>query len=185
MDLRPTRIREMAEAVYDNMVAKGILEDDPETRESIIEEWIQIMLPLWTSRSIPFPDDNWVCTYNEKVVQAFIAKYPRLQELIDLCRDEALRRWPEATFHFKIMSDPEGCHCCREAQSLIMEIWTDLDFYGPNGEEYPENSPYYAADEEWLHWLGDTSFRVLAEDIGNDVVNLFRADLQWKPDSES
>lgn len=195
MDLRPTRCREMAEAIYDNMIARG-LSDDPEVREPIIEEWVALMTPLWTAHSLPFPDGEWVCSHNEDVAEAFLAKYPQIQPLIDVVKAEALRRWPEATFQYEVMSDPEGCHQCREGQSLTLEIQTGLDFYGPNGEEYPKNSPYTAAQDDfdnWAHGWDDEAddgngacvgpYQELRESLG-DVAYLFCYDLKWKPEPE-
>jgi hypothetical protein len=191
MDLRPTRCREMAEAVYDNMIARG-LSDDPEVRGPIIEEWVALMTPLWTAHSLPFPDGEWVCSHNEMVATAFLAKYPQLQPFIDLCKAEALRRWPTATFRYEVMSDPEGCHQCREGQSFTLEIQTDLAFEGPDGEEYPKNSPFSAAQDafdNWAHgWDDDADdgagactgpYHELQVSLG-DVAHLFRYDLQWK-----
>lgn len=200
LDRRPLLARKFAEAIYDNMIARG-LSDDPEVRDPIIEEWVALILEDFTSDSIPFPrDGGWVSCYDQATAQKFIDKYPDLQRLIDLCKAEALRRWPEATFRLEIMSDPEGCHICCEGQHLTLEIQTDLDFYGPNGEEYPINSPYHAANKEWDRWEhgwyddedGDgeppegwdrTPYRLLEAEIG-DVARLFRVDVKWKQESE-
>lgn len=186
MDLRPARCREMAEAVYDDLTARGVPVGD---KEDTIEEWAGLMVPLWTSHSIPH--DGYVCSSDQEAAARFITKYPQLQALIDLCKAEALRRWPEATFSYNLHSDPEDCHCCREGQHLTLTIQTNLDFYGP-GESYPEGSPYSEAQDAWSEWeFGETCddagtpspYLLLVDSLG-EVAYLFRAELQAKHENE-
>jgi hypothetical protein len=178
----------MAEAIYEDLTSRGLAVGE---REDVIEEWVKLMVPLWTSHSIPVPQ-GYVCTDDDDVAAQFIAKYPQLQALIDLCKAEALRRWPGATFQYEVHSDPEGCHCCSEGQHLTLEIQTGLDFYGPDGS-YPEGSPYSAASDAWQDWqygefcddAGTRSpYLLLVERLG-EVAYLFRADLQSKQDDKN
>jgi hypothetical protein len=168
----------MAQAIYDNMISRG-LSDDAEVMNPIIDEWVELMVPLWKSHSID--SGGYVACPDEGAAHEFVAKYPRLQELIDLCKAEALTRWPQATFSLELHSDPEGCHKCCEGQHITLYIHTDLDFDGPDKEL--GGSPYDRAADEWLAWVCDdgSPHHALTRDIG-EVAYLFSSSLKWKED---
>lgn len=195
LDRRPLLARKFAEAILNDArqdgLPRGVL--GPTLRQETLNRWVALILENFTSDSIPFPGNEWVSTCDQPTCEKFLAKYPDLRLLDALCREEALRRWPEATFRYSLHSDPEGCHTCWEGQHLTLEIQTDLEFYGPNGEEYPENSPYNAADQEWQRWMWGWSdddddveevlspYRKVEQEIG-EVARLFRPDIKWKWD---
>jgi hypothetical protein len=188
MDLRPKIVGEIVDAILadldKNPLAGRVSWGSalPEERARLRERWVALGVPHFKAHSIPFPRGQWVSCYDKEVVEAFRAKYPALQRLIDLAQAEALRRWPEATFRFEVHSDPEGCHTCHEGQGLVMHIHTDLDFHGPDGEL--EGSPYDEAHDAWMDWQCDEGpYDDLEREIGEEA-RLFRTDLQWKRETE-
>ena len=185
LDLRPKLAREFAEAIMDDVGREGLPRGPlgPKLRQEILSRWVDLILDRFISHDIPFPGNEWVSTHDQPTCEKFLDKYPDLRRLDALCREEALRRWPEATFSYRLHSDPESGHVTCEGQSIRLEIQTGLDFYGPDGEKYPENSPYSEADAVFMDWLcdDDSPYQKICGEIG-DMHFLFATGLQWKPE---
>jgi hypothetical protein len=162
MDLRPKLAREFAEAIYDNMIVRG-LSDDPEVREPILNEWVGLIMERFVSHDIPFPDEDRVATDDTATIEAYLVKYPGVRRLYDLAREEALRRWPTAELQTSLFSDPESGHVTCEGQTLTLEI-------GISRADYPDGH------DDWLSFLCDdeSPYQKLVQEVG-DAHFLFNA----------
>jgi hypothetical protein len=169
LDLRPKLAREFAQAAF---AAAGITPNS-----AVMDIAVGSILERFVSHSIRLGKLRFVSDDNE-FVQAFLAKYPGLQTLITIAREEAVRRWPQATFQFELLSDPESCHICHEGQGLILTVKTGLAFYTADGEM--DGSEYSLADDAWRAWLwADESPYLRAKKELGEVAQLFRVQLRW------
>lgn len=187
LDLRPKLAREFAEAILDDALQGGLPRGSVgrPLREEILTRWVALIMERFESHDIPFPGDEWVSCHDQPTCEKFLDKYPALRRLDALCREEALRRWPGATFAYRLHSDPESGHITCEGQSIRLEIQTDLEFYDDEGKHGRESeSPYWKADREWMNWMcGEGPYQEIRQEIG-DVAYLFGTDIQWKQDPE-
>jgi hypothetical protein len=179
LDLRPKIAREaVMDICRDLQDRHGLLVPDEQ-----LEQWTQMIVAHMMSHSIEFPKGEYVSTSDPGVVQQFRDKYPALERLISLAREEALRLWPEATFTFEVSSNPETSHICHEGQHLVMEINTHLPFCLEDG------SPFMLAKDNWLDFtckegayqqlvreLGDVSFLLLTDVTFEDEGSLLESD---------
>lgn len=186
MDRRPQLSEQFALLAYQVFEAHDLIDGDS-VDQGRFQEAIAVardtIFNHFTSDSIEFPDGRWVSTDDSQAAQAFLAKYPQLQEFVDLARTEANKRFDNPGFVLEVHSDPEGCHVCREGQHLVLCIQTNLAFYNEDGEM--ENSPYDLADEAWMDWLVSEEspwYKLIQE--SPEVSHLIRTDLQWAEDEE-
>ena len=187
MDLRPKMAREAAgdilrdvEARMENDYFDEEYEDDPDkARQMRLDRYTSIILARLTSHSVDFPKGEHVSTDDPETAEKFLVKYPGLRRLIDICKAEALVRWPEATFVLETHSDPESCHTCWEGQHLTLKIQTGLPF------SVDEGSPFWSAREAWSDWMFEdgSPYDALVTELG-EVGHLFHTDLQWAEEPE-
>lgn len=176
MDLRPKLTEDFLDVIFEDL---DQLFADFDEDHSLREKWRAAILERFIARSLPVQS---VSNEDQRLAEQFIAKYPAIQPLIDLCKAEALRRWPQTVFTFALHSSPEDCHICHEGQHLILRINPGLAFYDEEGG-YGYFSPHRQANNEWGDWVcsEDGPYRQL-EDAEGFSWDLFTTDLIWEED---
>ncbi len=126
MDLRPKIAAEIVDALLKDQGWNG----QPNTNGAEIRQrWIEIALSKIVHHSI---DTNIVSFDNNVLIggavsgadfaEAFLRKYPELRPILADCQAKVREIWPDAEQVLDIVNDPEGCHTCREGQSLHLEV---------------------------------------------------------------
>lgn len=71
------------------------------------------------SSRVPVPDRDYVTSRDVSAIAAFLAKYPEADCALSACRAEAAARGSTPP-DIELMTDPEVCGVCTEAQSLTV-----------------------------------------------------------------
>lgn len=141
MDRRPLLARRFAEVIYDNMIARG-LSDDEKVRAPIVDEWTNLILTEFKSDSIPYEDgDGIVTSHSEGVVAKFLDKFPEIRPAMEAAKAIVEEVLPEPIIRYHLHSDPEGCHICTEGQHIVMEVYYD--------GEHVEKPSVTGSDIDW------------------------------------
>jgi len=162
MDRRPLLARRFAEAIYNNMIARG-LSDEDSVREPILDEWVELILSEFTSDSIPYEEEDGVVTaHSDSVITQFLLKFPEIRPALEEAETIIREIFPNPVFVYSLHSDPEGCHICTEGQSITLTAHyegekkdpsatgSDIDWEAYRALEekfeerwlYPDDSPY-------------------------------------------
>lgn len=179
MDLRPKLAEDFLDALLADLPTNAEAmrvcwgSASPEERERLRERWKQMILDRFVSHTIYCEEKHChVACEHEGPIQAFIEKYPGHKPLIDFVKQEALKRWPAATFRLDLFTDPEGGHITWEPQHLTMVISTHVpyteadDIFDFEGDG--PRTPYGDALHEWSEGIVSDAFRkARSEHIGD------------------
>jgi len=143
MDLRPKIAADIVDAVLHELR----LRDESDMLGISREHLIKLATSKITSHSLKLPKGDDYGTSDpacvEQFLEQFLEKYPKLRQRVADTQAKALEIWPDADLVLELNNDPEGCHTCREGQSLHLNI---LRHQG-----YIPNDPKSDAFDEW--WL--------------------------------
>jgi len=140
MDLRPKIAAEIVDAIFKDLTWDGWVGPEAEARHA---RWIEMATSKIAHHSIEFPRGESYGTEDTACIEQFYEKYPKLRQIVADTKAKALEIWPDADLVLELNNDPEGCHTCREGQSLTLRIGRHQD--------YIPDDPKADAFEEW--WL--------------------------------
>jgi len=163
MDLRPKIAAEIVDALLQDQGWKGGADTHG---VEVRARWIEIALSKIVCHSLSMEGYG---TDDPATVEAFLTKYPKLRPILTDTWMKAREIWPDADLVVEVSSDPEGCHTCREGQSLHLNILRHQDFI-------PDDPKADAFDDWWLDYTNP--------DNRDEVFDLFLALPGYAPDEE-